>query len=92
AILGGRGTTSLSQCNFLNSVPAPTGAYRIQARGGDVTVQACRFGVDAPAIQLGRDVATAVIVGNRFTGSKRIDNGSTGHVQEGLNAVWRPAK
>jgi len=92
AILGGRGTTSLNQCNFLNSVPAPTGAYLIQARGGDLTVQACRFGIDGPAIQLGKDVATAVIVGNRFTGSKRIDNASTGDVQEGLNVVSRPVK
>jgi hypothetical protein len=92
AIIDGSGTTSLSQCNFVNSVAKPTGAYQVQARRGDLTVQACRFGVDGPAIQLGKDVATAVIVGNRFTGSKRIDNAGVGDVQEGLNVLSRLAE
>lgn len=92
AILDGKGTTSLSQCNFLNIVDKPTGAYLIQGLNGDLTVHACRFGHDRPAIQLGKDVKTAVITGNRFVGQKRVENSSTGDVQEGLNVVRKQGK
>jgi hypothetical protein len=90
AILDGNGTTSLSQCNFLNQVRDPSGAHLVQALGGDLIVQACRFGLDAPAIHLGEKVKTAVLMGNRFTGRKLIENRSSGDVQEGLNVVSRP--
>ncbi|HOW73546.1 MAG TPA: hypothetical protein PKY77_23340 [Phycisphaerae bacterium] len=92
AILDGTGTTSLSQCNFLNVVDKPTGVHLIQGINGDLTVQACRFGFDRPAIQLGKEVRTAVIAGNRFVGRKSIENNSTGDVQEGLNVVRKRAR
>jgi len=90
AVVAGSGSTSLSQCNFFNIVPRPTGAHVIQAVGGDITVQACRFAFDRPAIHLGKDVKAAVILGNRFAGSKQIDNASAGDVREGFNVVVKP--
>lgn len=90
ALVRGTGTVSFSQCNFLNWLPQRTGAFTLDFFGGDVTVHACRFGIESPDIRLGPDVVTAVIMGNRFRGSKKIENRSRGDVQEGLNVVARP--
>lgn len=88
AVVEGRGTVSFNQCNFLNH-GQPEDTWTIDARGGDLIVQACRFGSDRPDIRLGADVKTAVIVGNRFAGDKRIENLSKGDVQEGMNVSSR---
>lgn len=86
ALIEGAGTASFNQCAFLNH-GAPPDTFTIDARGGDLTVQACRFGMDRPDIKLGAKVKTAVIMGNRFAGKKEIQNLSQGDVQEGLNVV-----
>lgn len=88
-LLDGPGSLSLSQCNFLNHGQRKPGTVTIDARRGDLIVQACRFKIDAPDIRLGERVATAVIMGNWFNGSKDIENASRGDVQEGLNVVAR---
>lgn len=90
AILDGKGTVSLSQCNFHNHTTHPTGAFTIEARGGDITLQACRFGNDLPDIHLGKKVETAILMGNWFRRSKEIRNESEGDVQEALNVVGKP--
>lgn len=86
AKIAGSGTTSFNQCAFLNH-GKDKAAYTIDALSGDITIQACRFGIDKPDIRLGKDVKTAVISGNRFAKSKDILNESTGDVAEGLNVV-----
>ncbi len=86
--LDGPGSLSLSQCNFHNHGPEAD-AWTIEAVGGDLTVQGCRFGINRPDIRLGKGVKTAVIMGNRFAQKKEIANESQGDVQEGLNVVTK---
>jgi hypothetical protein len=86
AVIEGAGTVSFNQCAFLNSGGKPD-ACTLDVRDGDLIVQTCRFGIKRPDIKLGPGVKTAVIMGNRFSGSKEIDNQSKGDVQEGLNVV-----
>lgn len=86
ARVAGAGSVSFSQCAFLNQGADRT-VHTIDALSGDLTVSSCRFGTDKPGIRLGREVATAVISGNRFYKAKRITNLSAGDVQEGLNVV-----
>ena len=86
AKIDGKGTVSFSQCTFLDQGKDKT-AFTIDALSGDINVSNCRFGMDKPAIKLGKDVTTAVISGNRFNKTKQITNESTGDVQEGLNVV-----
>ena len=86
ALIEGTGSVSLSQCTFHNH-GKPADGWTIDARGGDLIVQGCRFGNERPDIKLGKDVKTSVIMGNRFTGKKQIENLSEGDVQEGLNVV-----
>lgn len=86
AIIDGNGAASFNQCNF-NNWGGDQKAWSIDARGGDITIQTCRFGPNRPDIKLDKGVKTAVIMGNRFTESKEIENNSEGDVQEGLNVV-----
>jgi len=88
ATIEGPGSAGFSQCNFHNH-GKPDDAWSIDARSGDLTVQACRFGSNRPDIKLGKDVKTAVIMGNRFAQRKEIVNESQGDVQEGLNVVTK---
>ncbi len=87
ALLRGRGTTSFSQCNFLNHPAQAAKAFTLVAERGDLIVQACRFGIDSPDIRLEKDVETAVIMGNWFQRSREIENHSDGDVQEAANVV-----
>ena len=48
-------------------------------------VRGCEFRQDRPQIELGKDVARAIITENIFTGRERIINQSKGNVQIGLN-------
>lgn len=88
AKIDGTGSVSFSQCTFLNQ-GRRKGAYTIDALSGDLNISNCRFGVKRPDIRLGKNVTTAVISGNRFSGKKQITNESAGDVQEGLNVVAR---
>jgi hypothetical protein len=84
AIIDGVGSVSMNQCNFVNwkeKFPA------IDARNGDVTIQACRFRQSFKDIVLGPDIKTAVIMGNRMAGKIEIENNSKGDVQIGMNVV-----
>ena len=83
----GRGAASFSQCHFLNYSRERPDSYTIEAVGGDLIVQGCRFGRDRPDIKLGEKVRTAVIVGNHFKATKGIKNLSKGDVQEGFNVA-----
>ena len=86
AQIEGTGTVSFDQCTFHNHGPEKD-LFTIDARSGHITISGCRFGNDRPDIKLGKDVRTAIIMGNRFAVSKEIENQSSGDVQEGLNVV-----
>ena len=78
ARIAGKGMVSMSQCNFVNwaeGVPA------IEALGGDVTIQACRFAHGSNHVMLGPELGTAVVSGNTMTAPIKIDNRSKGDVQ-----------
>ncbi len=92
ALIDGKGTTSFSQCLFLNHGKGSAGVHTVEALGGDLLLQSCRFGIASPDIRIGPKVDTAVISGNWFKASKEIVNESRGDVQMGLNVVGqRPA-
>lgn len=80
ARIAGKGSVNMSQCN-ITGLNVPNGAAIIEANGGDVTIQACRFGRDAIQARLGEGVDAAVIMGNTMTGPVRIENNSKGDVQ-----------
>ncbi|MBI4582285.1 MAG: hypothetical protein HY718_21505 [Planctomycetes bacterium] len=87
AILDGAGSVSLSQCLFRNHGERFREVHTIDARGGHLIVQACRFVMDSRDIRLGPGLETAVITGNWFARGQEIDNESAGDVQIGLNVV-----
>ncbi|HET6454704.1 MAG TPA: glycosyl hydrolase family 28-related protein [Armatimonadota bacterium] len=78
ARIDGDGMVSFNQCNFVNWAE---GVYAIEAAGGDVSIQACRFSHGANHVSLGPDVKTAVISGNTMSAAVAIDNRSKGDVQ-----------
>jgi len=82
----GTGTVSLSQCNFCQwaqGVPA------VQVLGGNLILQASRFGQSKPHVRLGPDVKSAVIMGNSFRGGPQIANESPGDIQVLGNVTLR---
>ena len=77
----GPGTVSLSQCNFVNWDNNDKGAPAVDILAGSVIIQACRFAQDKADIHLGPDVRSAVIMGNQFSDTARIENKSKADVQ-----------
>jgi len=86
AMIDGPGMVSFNQCNFVNW---EADAAAIEAMGGDLIVQSCKFTQPHRQIALGQAVKTAVIVGNRMAGELKIENNSKGDVQIGMNVVSR---
>jgi hypothetical protein len=87
ALIDGKGAVSLNQCNFQTWDSGDKGVSAIEALGGDLIVQSCQFQMPKKQIHLGPDVTTAVIQGNRLTGSEMIENKSKGDVKMGMNVV-----
>lgn len=85
----GKGSVSLSQCNFLNHGKQRQGGdnVTVEAYGGHLNISNSRFGVDKPDVALNRQVRTAIISGNWFLKSKEIINRAGEVVQESLSAV-----
>ncbi|UCH35992.1 MAG: hypothetical protein JSV65_06470 [Armatimonadota bacterium] len=77
----GPGTVSLSQCNFVQWDNGNAGVPAVEFRAGSAVIQGSRFGQDKPHIRLGPEVGSAVIMGNQFAESPRIENESEGDVQ-----------
>ncbi len=85
----GDGMVSFNQCNFVNwaeGVPA------IEALGGDVTIQGCRFSHGARHVLLGPALKTAVVMGNTMTAPVSIDNQSKADVSISGNVSRAKAK
>ncbi|HPB29965.1 MAG TPA: glycosyl hydrolase family 28-related protein [Candidatus Sumerlaeota bacterium] len=92
AKIEGAGTVTFNTCNFsfwdfgVSKLPA------IEASGGNLIVTSSNFGRPGQHILLNPGVASAVITGNRFSGSAKIMNKSKGDVQIGLNTGNLPRK
>ena len=76
---------SMQQCIFREWGPIPEEAAVVEAQGGAVSIQGCAFMRDRRHILLGEKVKTAVVFGNTFVGSPRIENTSRGDVKIDLN-------
>jgi len=62
--------------------------YAIQANGtGSVSVQSSEFQQNGNQIQLESTIRRAVIIGNLFTGTQRIQTNGVKNAQIGLNAA-----
>jgi hypothetical protein len=77
----GKGTVSLSQCNFVQWDPQNRGLGAVEVRGGSLVLQGCLFDQDKPQVRLGPEVKSAVLMGNQFRGEIRIKNESKGQVE-----------
>lgn len=82
----GRGVVSLSQCNFVQWAES---MYAVEALGGTLLLQACRFRQGTPHVRLGPQLESAVVMGNLFRGGPQIANESSGDVQILGNATLR---
>lgn len=85
----GTGTVTLTGCNLRDWDSQGTGRPALEAVGGALIVQGCNFTKGGKHVVLGQGVTSAAIVGNRFAAEPRIENGSEGGVEIGLNAVSR---
>lgn len=77
----GRSFASFSQCNFCHWDHSKQGVPAIDAQGGTLLMQSCRFGQDKLSIRLGPDVAAASLIANGFRKKVTIENNSKGQVE-----------
>ncbi len=85
ARIAGSGTVGFSDCTFVQWGGKEKTRAALQVQAGTVLVRGCEFRQDRPQIDLGKDVARAIITENIFTGPERINNQSQGKVQIGQN-------
>jgi hypothetical protein len=85
ARVAGSGTVGFSDCTFVQWGGKEKTRAALQAQSGTVLVRGCEFRQDRPQVDLGKDVARALITENIFTGPARINNQSQGNVQIGQN-------
>ncbi len=85
ARLAGRGTVGFSDCTFVQWGGKEKTRAALQVQSGTILVRGCEFRQDRPQIELGKDVARAIITDNILTGSERISNQSQGKVEIGQN-------
>jgi len=85
ARLAGTGTVGFSDCTFVQWGGKEKTRAAIQAQSGTILIRGCEFRQDRPQIELGKDVARAIITENLFAGAERINNQSQGKVQIGQN-------
>jgi len=85
ARIAGTGTVGFSDCTFVQWGGPDGTRPAIQAEAGTLIVRGCEFQQDRPQIELGKDVARAIIAENIFAGPQRIFNRSKGKVEIALN-------
>ncbi|MCX5646355.1 MAG: glycosyl hydrolase family 28-related protein [Phycisphaerae bacterium] len=86
ARIAGTGTVGFSDCTFVQWGGKEGTRAAIQAQAGTILIRGCEFRQkDRPQIELGKNVARAIISENVFAGPERIDNQSQGKVQIGQN-------
>jgi len=85
ARIAGTGTVGFSDCTFVEWGGREGTRPAIRAEAGTLLVRGCEFRQDRPQIELGEDVARAVISGNILSGPERIANRSKGKVEIAMN-------
>jgi hypothetical protein len=86
AKIAGAGTVGLNDCTFVQWGKEGERAA-IQVSSGSILLRGCEFLEDKPHVLLGDGVRRAVVSGNLFAGSAKIQNHSRGDIQIGLNAA-----
>ncbi|MBR4749081.1 MAG: hypothetical protein IK083_05875 [Abditibacteriota bacterium] len=91
-VLTRSGDVTLQNCNFVNWDrekwdETDTGAASVEALGGNVIVDACRFQSDGTPVHVGGTCEALVFTGNIVKGSKRIKSDITTEIRE-QNNVW----
>ena len=82
ASTAGKGVVTFNNCHFQDwaeGIPA------IQAAEGSISIIGCTFSREAPQVELGEALKSAVIMGNQVNGKVDIRNKSKGPVEIGLN-------
>jgi len=74
AMIKGKGTTTFSDCIFMQWDRNHEELYSIQANSGSLIIQGCNFMADSPQVFLGEDVERAIVTGNLVKGQVRITN------------------
>jgi hypothetical protein len=88
AILRGGGHATFEGCHFVGWDNDGSGAPCIDADCAGLTVTSCDFQKEGSRqIVLGANVQSAIIAQNRLRGGQRIEDGSSGDVQIGLNTL-----
>lgn len=77
ARLAGKGTVGFSDCTFCQWDGKNEKRHAIQCQSGTLLVRGCEFQQNKPQIELGTNVARAVISDNVIRGKVRITNHST---------------
>jgi len=89
ANLGGSGTTSFSNCNFIEWDNGGKGTPAITLSGGSLMVSSCSFVTAAPQAELVGKAESAVLMGNKMGGPLRIANPANADLQVGLNVFGK---
>ncbi|MCL5279038.1 MAG: glycoside hydrolase family 55 protein [Planctomycetes bacterium] len=85
ARIAGSGTVGFSDCTFVQWGGKEKTRAALRVQSGTLLVRGCEFRQDRPQIDLGKEVARAIITENILTGPERINNQSQGKVQIGQN-------
>ncbi len=83
AKLAGRGTVGFNACTIVQWNPA---FAAVESAGAPLIINGCEFQQPGTQVRLGKSVRQAVVSGNLFAGTLRIDNQSSGAVEIGLNS------
>jgi len=88
ARIEGSGSVGFGDCIFCQWSANMKGQYAIQANGtGTINIHNCEFQQDENQISLDARIRRAVIIGNTFTGTQRIEATGVKSLQVGLNAA-----
>ena len=86
------GHFSAGACHFVNWDNRGVGSPALQLDAGRVIVQGCTFAEEDLHVQVGPDVASAILIGNQAPGGFRVENGAGARTRSGLNeedpVVW----
>lgn len=90
ANLAGRGTTSFSNCNFIEWDREGKGTPAITLSGGSLMVSSSSFVTPSPQAELVGDAESAVLMGNKLGGPLKVANPAGADLQVGLNVFGKP--
>ncbi len=90
ARIEGEGFVSFNQCHFLDWRPKAVPQPCIEARSGEVSVTACRFGKAGVAVEIEGGVRGAIVASNMLFGDEAIEVDPQANAAVHGNLVSRP--